>query len=43
MAKTLLEVFSGQMRCQRCNKLLAEFAPVGTIIKCARCKLVNKA
>ncbi len=30
------------MRCQVCNKLLAELAADGTIIKCPRCKHVNK-
>jgi len=29
-------------RCKSCGKLLAEVTTSGTVIKCARCKLVNE-
>lgn len=30
-------------RCAVCRKLLAEAAPPGTVIRCPRCKTVNRA
>lgn len=30
-------------RCAACRKLLAERAPAGTVIRCPRCKTVNRA
>jgi len=30
------------LRCCRCNALLAEKAPIGTKIRCRRCKEVNE-
>jgi phage FluMu protein Com len=33
---------SGQLRCAVCNKLLAERAPAGTVIRCPRCKAINE-